>query len=138
MDSSMTHMIAHDAARAVSTVASRNGNSKVQDHRKHKENGMITLDSCSTQDVDRLLGLADQFLDDWAQDAVQEGKSDEDYEQRSAEWKLIRPLLVSAPAMLQGLMEIAHICQGSSDPVAISCGAFARTALNGFLSAEGA
>jgi hypothetical protein len=72
---------------------------------------MITLDSCSTEDVGRLLGLADQFLDDWEEDAVQGGKPDEDYEQRSTEWKVIRPLLVSAPVMLKGLKEIAHFCQ---------------------------
>jgi hypothetical protein len=98
---------------------------------------MITIDSCSTQDVGRLLGLADQFLDDWAEDAVQGGKPDEDYEQRSTEWKVIRPLLVSAPVMLKGLKEIAHFCQNSSDPVAIWCAALAQTALDGFLIAEG-
>jgi hypothetical protein len=98
---------------------------------------MITIDSCSTQDVDRLLGLADQFLDDWAEDAVQGGKPDEDYEQRSTEWKVIRPILVSTPALLKGLKEIVHICQGSCDPVAICCAALARTALDGFLIAEG-
>jgi hypothetical protein len=98
---------------------------------------MITLDSCSTEDVDRLLGLADQFLDDWAEDAVQGGKPDEDYEQRSMEWKVIRPLLVSAPVMLKGLKEIAHFFQNSSDPVVICCAALARTALVGFLIAEG-
>jgi hypothetical protein len=76
-------------------------------------------------------------INDWAEDAVQGGKPDEDYEQRSTEWKVIRPLLVSAPAMLKGLQEIAHICQGSSDPVAICCAALARTALDGFLIAEG-
>jgi hypothetical protein len=105
--------------------------------RIHTENGMITIDSCSTRDVDRLLGLADQFLDDWAEDAFQEGKPDEDYEQRSTEWKVVRPLLLSAPAMLKELKEIAHICQGSSDPLAICCAALARTALDGFLIAEG-
>src|SRR5258708_37626811 len=98
---------------------------------------MITIDSCSTHDVDRLLVLVDQFLDDWAEDAVQGGKPDEYYEQRSTEWKAIRPLLLSAPAMLKELKEIAHICQGSSDPVALCCAALARTALDGFLIAEG-
>lgn len=98
---------------------------------------MITLDSCSKKDVDRLLGFADQFLDDWAEGAIQGGKPDEVYEQRSTEWKAIRPLLVSAPAMFKGLKEIAHICQGSSDPVAICCAALARTALYRFLIAEG-
>lgn len=95
---------------------------------------MITIDSCSTQDVDRLLGLADQFLDDWAEDAVQAGKPDEDYEQRSKEWMAIRPLLISAPAMLKGLKEIAHFSQGSSNPIAMRCAAVARTSLEEFLS----
>jgi len=95
---------------------------------------MLTIDTCSTTDVDRLLGLADQFLDDWAEDAVQGGKPDEDYEQRSTEWKAIRPLLLSAPAMLKGLKEIAHISPGSSDPIAIRCKAVARTALEELLN----
>jgi hypothetical protein len=99
-----------------------------------KGDQMLTIDSCSSADVDRLLGLADQFLDDWAEDAVQGGKPDDDYEQRSTDWKVIRPLLVSAPAMFKGLKEIAHICQDSSDPVAICCAALARTALDGFLN----
>jgi hypothetical protein len=47
-----------------------------------KGNQMLTIDTCFGADVDRLLGLADQFLDDWAEDAVQGGKPDEDYEQR--------------------------------------------------------
>jgi hypothetical protein len=94
---------------------------------------MLTIDTCSSADVDRLLGLADQFLDDWAEDAVQGGKPDEDYEQRSTEWKVIRPLLVSAPTMLKGLKEIAQFSQGSSDPIELCCAAVARTALDGFL-----
>ena len=98
---------------------------------------MITIESCSKQDVDRLLGLADQFLDDWAEDAVQGGKPDEDYEQRSAEWKVIRPILVSAPAMFKELKEIGFICQDSSDPVSLCSGALARTALDALLIAEG-
>jgi hypothetical protein len=53
--------------------------------------------------VDRLLGLGDQFLEDCAEGAVQGGKRDEDYEQRFAEWSVIRPLLLSAPALLRAL-----------------------------------
>jgi hypothetical protein len=101
-----------------------------------KGNQMLTIDTCSSADVDRLLGLADQFLDDWAEDAVQGGKPDEDYEQRSTEWKVIRPLLVSASVMLKGLKEIAHFCQNSSDPVVICCADLARTALVGLLIEE--
>jgi hypothetical protein len=98
---------------------------------------MVTIGSCSKQDVDRLLGLADQFLEDWAEDAVQGGKPDEDFEQRSRGWKATRPLLVSGSAMFRGLKKIGHICQGSSDPLAMCCVARARTALDGFLIAEG-
>ncbi|WP_263359917.1 hypothetical protein [Acidicapsa ligni] len=94
---------------------------------------MITIVSCSTSDADRLLGLADQFLDDWAEDAVQEGKRDEDYEQRSAEWSAIRPLLISAPALLKGLKEIAICCEGSPDQIAICCVEIARTAMAGLV-----
>jgi hypothetical protein len=97
---------------------------------------MLTLDSCSTQDVDRLLGLADQFLDDWAEDAVQGGRPDKDYEHQATEWKLIRPLLLSAPLMLKGLKEILDLCRGSSDPISICCASVARTALHELREAE--
>jgi hypothetical protein len=117
----------------VSTVISRSRSGQAQLQSSHKENGMITIDSCSKQDVDRLLGLADQFLDDWAEDAVQGGKRDENYEQRSTEWKAIRPLLLFAPAMLKGLKEVAHFSQDSSDPIAMRCAAVARTSLGEFL-----
>lgn len=82
----------------------------------------------TTADVDRLLGLADQFLDDWAEDAVQAGQPDAEYEARSAEWKAIRPLLLAAPAFLKGLQGIVEFCSGSSDPTAQCCCSLARTA----------
>ncbi|WP_263356638.1 hypothetical protein [Acidicapsa ligni] len=83
----------------------------------------------TTADADRLLGLADQLLDDWAEDAVQGGKPDEDYERRSAEWTAIGPLLVSGPTMLRGLREILDVCQGSPDPMAMHCAALAGSAI---------
>ncbi|MBN8907798.1 MAG: hypothetical protein BGO51_03765 [Rhodospirillales bacterium 69-11] len=55
----------------------------------------------TTEDADRLLRLADQFLEDWAVDMVNDGKPDSDYEERNAEWKAIRPLFEQAPAMLE-------------------------------------
>ena len=55
----------------------------------------------STEDACRLLGLADQFLENWAVDTI--NNPDEDFEERSAEWKVIRPLLVQAPALLKAL-----------------------------------
>ena len=60
----------------------------------------------TTEDADRLLGLADQFIEDWAEDAIHGGKRDADYEQRNAEWEAIRPLLVQAPALLDALEDL--------------------------------
>jgi hypothetical protein len=58
----------------------------------------------TTADADRLLGLADQCLEDWAEDAIQAGERDMEYEERNAEWQAIRPLLVAAPELLQALV----------------------------------
>lgn len=66
----------------------------------------MTVETFSTSDVDRILGLADQFLDEWAEDAVQAGRRDPDYEGRAEEWKTLRPLLVAAPTLLRGLWAI--------------------------------
>ena len=81
-------------------------------------------------DVDRLLGLADQFLDDWAEDAVQNGKRDPDYEERMAEWTALRPILLASPKFLRGLEEIIGSCDTSSAPVAKRCEAIARRAID--------
>ncbi len=56
------------------------------------------------EDADSLLALADQFLADWADDAVLFGKRDLQYEKREAEWALYRPLFVAAPAMRVALL----------------------------------
>ena len=56
-----------------------------------------------TEEADRLLGLADQFLEDWAIDAVEDGQPDPDYEQCQKDWEAIRPLLAAAPVMLDAL-----------------------------------
>ena len=61
----------------------------------------------TTADADRLLGLADQFMEDWEGN---EDKHDPECAERRAEWNAIRPLLVQAPAMLgvlQALIERA-------------------------------
>lgn len=90
---------------------------------------MNTIETIANTDVDRLLGLADQFLDDWAEDAVQAGKPDRDYEERMAEWTATRPVLLAAPSFLKTLVEIANFCHGSSDPMAKRCGTLARAGL---------
>lgn len=57
----------------------------------------------TTEDADRLLGLGDQFLEDWAAIAATESGGDPDFDERYEEWKAIRPLLVQAPALLKAL-----------------------------------
>jgi hypothetical protein len=59
----------------------------------------------TTADADRLLGLADQFLEDWAESARRHGECGHDCEERAAEWETIRPLLASAPNLLAVLGE---------------------------------
>jgi hypothetical protein len=97
---------------------------------------MLTVDSCTSADADRLLGLADQTLEEWAEDAVQGSEPDLDYKQRSAEWSAIRPLLVSAPALFRALKQIASICRGSVAPMAVRCAAIVQTAVDGLVEEE--
>jgi hypothetical protein len=63
----------------------------------------------ATADADRLLGLGDQFLEDWGESARRHGVCGHDCEECAAEWEAIRPLLVSAPNLLAVLAE-AEIC----------------------------
>jgi hypothetical protein len=53
----------------------------------------------TTEDASRLLGLADQFMEDWEEN---EG-GDPECLQRRAEWDAIRPLLVKAPHLFEAL-----------------------------------
>lgn len=67
----------------------------------------------TAQDVDRLLGLADQFLEDWenGMDGYA-GAHPEDVEEvkmRRAEWDTLRPALVALPVLLSSLAAIAEI-----------------------------
>ena len=59
----------------------------------------------TTADADRLLGLADQFLEDWDEDSRLAAPNEEraEFTQRRAEWDDIRPLLMQAPALFKAL-----------------------------------
>lgn len=48
----------------------------------------------TSADVDRLLGLADEFLDDWVIKAFDDDL--DDAKQRKAEWEALRPKILSA------------------------------------------
>ena len=70
---------------------------------------MTTARAFTTADADRLLGLADQFLQDWAETTRRHGESAEECEERAAEWEAIRPLLALAPELL-ALLDEAELC----------------------------
>jgi len=78
----------------------------------------------TTQGADRLLGLADQFLEDWE---ANEGKCDPECAERRADYNTIRPLFVAAPKMLEALQLIevdkdgdGFICQEAMDQVRVA------------------
>ena len=60
----------------------------------------------TSEDADRLLQLADQFLEDWEEDDGKDDFSKSECEARRREWDAIRPLLLAAPDMREAL-EIA-------------------------------
>lgn len=58
--------------------------------------------------ADRLLSLADQFLENWGadEDDVADGDKDPELAQRRAEWAAIRPLFAAAPTLLSASVDI--------------------------------
>jgi len=91
--------------------------------------GALSLETATPEDADRLLGLGDQFLEDLAEDAVQKGSPDPDYEARNQEWETLRPLFVVAPAMLQGLKLIAEIGRRPDPSACVLCAQLAQIIL---------
>lgn len=88
----------------------------------------MTIETLSMSDVDRILGLADQALEDWAEDAVQAGNRDFEYEEQAEEWKTVRPLLVAAPVLLQALQTIST-SRGPASLTQDACVLIAQTAI---------
>lgn len=66
----------------------------------------------TTADADRLLGLADQFMEDWEEN---EGQRDPECIERRREWDALRPLLMQAPALFKALEAWAF---ADADPAA--------------------
>jgi hypothetical protein len=62
----------------------------------------MTAQNFTVEDAGRLLGLADQFLEDWESD---EGKSDPECTELRSEWDAIRPVLANAPRLLTILQD---------------------------------
>jgi hypothetical protein len=102
----------------------------VQSHLQQEATEYVaTLASLTAEDVDRLLGLGDEFLDDWAEDAVQGNKRDPDYEKRMEEWRQIRPLFGAAPKLLKSLLAIIEAGRVSEQTTALYCVEIARHAI---------
>ena len=72
-------------------------------------NNPITNEPFTEADADRILGLADQFLENWEDNTryrkVGSVSSDPECVERRREWDAIRPLLVQAPATAALLTE---------------------------------
>lgn len=66
---------------------------------------LLNHEKFDTGHADRLLGLADQFLEDWEKSDAK----DPEVIQRRSEYDAIRPLFMTAPSMLTVLR---GICQG--------------------------
>jgi hypothetical protein len=96
----------------------------------------MTAETFSVSDVDRVLGIADQFLEEWAEDAVQSGERDPKYEERSAEWKALRPLLVASPALLRGMLAIREAKLRRVPLDLASCAVIAEAAIAAINDAE--
>jgi hypothetical protein len=62
----------------------------------------MTAQNFTVEDADRLLGLADQFLEDWESG---EAKSDPECTERRSEWDSIRPVPANAPRLLTILQD---------------------------------
>jgi hypothetical protein len=72
----------------------------------------MTVPDFTSEDADRILGLADQFLDDWE---CNEGQHHPECRKRRIEWKALRPLLVRAPRLLNALEDAFTLLDCISD-----------------------
>jgi hypothetical protein len=94
----------------------------VPDARKTHYQGYVMISPATnlpftSVDTDRLLGLADSFLEDWGQSEADESAEfrDPDYPERCKEWDAIRPLLVAAPIMLSLIAELISCADPQRD-----------------------
>ena len=66
----------------------------------------------NSDDVDRIVGIADQFLEDWSTSDSEQPASDRDpaLPERENEWDTVRPLLVAAPQLADMVEQmLAHV-----------------------------
>ncbi len=89
----------------------------------------VSLENVTVEIADRVLGLGDQFLEDWALDAVQAGSRDGDYEERNSEWRALRPLFASSPVLLNALRRIVEAGRTAEPGQARLCAEIASQAI---------
>lgn len=70
----------------------------------------LTNEPFTTEDADRLLGLSDQFLEDWEEVLERDNEEDAGCKQRRTEYDAIRPLWVAAPRLLEELKRMLSEC----------------------------
>lgn len=68
----------------------------------------LTAANCTVADADRILGLADQFLEDWEDDDGKDAESIANCQERREEYDAVRPLLVKAPALRDALRALLN------------------------------
>jgi hypothetical protein len=89
----------------------------------------VSLDNVTVEVTDRVLGLGDQFLEDWALDAVQGGSRDAEYEKRNTEWQTLRPLFATSPLLLNALRGIVEVGRTAESGLARHCAEIASQAI---------
>lgn len=62
-------------------------------------------------DADRILGLGDQFLEDWEKGIIEDGASHPqdiaEVKERREEWNALRPIMAEAPSLLAQCLHAA-------------------------------
>lgn len=61
-------------------------------------------------DIDRILGIGDQFLQDWRESDRESGEpTDAALTERDSEWRVVRPLLVSSADLARQLAQVVEL-----------------------------
>ena len=66
--------------------------------------------SVTTMDVDRVLGMADQFLEDWRESVDDDTARDSELEEREQEWSVIRALILHRVNAHDALVSALQSC----------------------------
>lgn len=73
--------------------------------------GHIAPGEAIGETVDRVLCMADQFLEDWRESADDDTARDSDLEEREQEWGVVRPLILQRVNAYDALVSALQACQ---------------------------